>query len=30
MKPDRRHILKSASTALLGGGLLSRMDKSPG
>ena len=30
MHPDRRQILKSASTALMGGGLLSRMDKVAG
>ena len=30
MKSDRRHLLKSASAALLGGGLLSRMNKVAG
>src|SRR5271170_2200366 len=30
MHPDRRQILKSASAALMGGGLLSRMDKVAG
>ncbi len=30
MHPDRRKILKSASAALMGGGLLSRMDRVAG
>ena len=30
MYPDRRQILRSATTALMGGGLLSRMDKVAG
>jgi Xaa-Pro dipeptidase len=30
MQPDRRQILKSASAALMGGGLLARMDKVAG